>query len=47
MGINKYFDIAEQDFIILGEQDNKWEDYERGKNYQAFAVQRKTSKFVS
>ncbi|MGI4022461.1 MAG: DUF6934 family protein [Janthinobacterium lividum] len=41
MGINKYFDIAEADFEIMGEQQNEWEWYEKGKDYQAFAVRRK------
>lgn len=41
MGINKYFDIAETDFDIMGEQQNEWEWYEKGKDYQAFAVRRK------
>ena len=41
MGINKYFDIAQDDFEIMGQFQNEWEWYEKGKNYQAFAVQRK------
>jgi len=41
MGINKYFDIVETDFDIMGEYQNEWEWYEKGKNYQAFAVHRK------
>ena len=41
MGINKYFDIVQADFEIMGEQQNEWEWYEKGKDYQAFAVQRK------
>ena len=45
MGINKYFDIVEADFNIMGEYKNEWEWYEKGKNYQAFAVQRKFNKF--
>ena len=43
MGINKYFDVAEVDFDIMGEQQNEWERYEKGKDYQAFAVRRKTN----
>jgi hypothetical protein len=42
-GINKYFDIVKADFDIMGELLNEWEPYEKGKNYQAFAVQRKKS----
>ena len=45
MGINKYFDIANKDFDILGEQQDELKWYERGKDYQAFAVHRKISKF--
>jgi hypothetical protein len=41
MGINKYFEIISQDFEIMGENKNVWEWYEFGKDYQAFAVQRK------
>ncbi|MEO6230633.1 MAG: hypothetical protein ABJB11_01260 [Ferruginibacter sp.] len=41
MGINKYFDIVCEDFDIMGEQQSEWEWYERGKDYQAFAVHRK------
>ena len=39
MGINKYFDI-------MGDDQSEWEWYEKGKDYQAFAVHRKTSKFA-
>jgi hypothetical protein len=45
MGINKYLDIVTADFDIMGEYQNEWEWYESGKNYQAFAVRRKNSKF--
>jgi len=45
MGINKYFDIANRDFDILGEQQDELKWYEKGKDYQAFAFRRKTSKF--
>lgn len=45
MGINKYYDIAADDFEIMGVYKNEWEWYERGKDYQAFAVHRKISKF--
>lgn len=47
MGINKYFKIVETDFDIMGEHQNEWEWYKYGKDYQAFAVRRKTSKFDS
>jgi hypothetical protein len=41
MGINKYFDIVEEHFDIMGEEQSEWEWYEKGKSYQAFAVHRK------
>ncbi len=41
MAINKYFEIVEKDFDIMGELFNEWEWYEKGKDYQAFAVHRK------
>lgn len=41
MGINKYFSIVEADFDIVGEQQTAWEWYEKGKEYQAFAIRRK------
>ncbi|MEO8112583.1 MAG: hypothetical protein ABI594_21215 [Ginsengibacter sp.] len=43
MGINKYFDIVESDFEIYGQIQNEWESYIKGKDYQAFIVQRKKS----
>ncbi|MDR3697741.1 DUF6934 family protein [Mucilaginibacter sp.] len=41
MGINKYFDTAEADFEIFGQTQNEWERYQKGKDYQAFVIQRK------
>ncbi len=41
IGINKYFDIVEDDFDIVGEHQSEWEWYAKGKDYQAFAVHRK------
>lgn len=41
MGINKYLDTARTDFNVMGEHQNDWEWYEKGKDYEAFAVQRK------
>jgi hypothetical protein len=43
MGIIKYFDIVQEDFEIFGLSENEWERFEKGKNYQAFVVQRKKS----
>jgi hypothetical protein len=45
MLINKYFDIALESFTIFGKFQDQWEKYEKNKNYQAFAAQRKFSKF--
>ncbi len=45
MGINKYFDIANNDFSILGEHQSGWEWYRKGREYMAFAVHKKNSKF--
>ena len=43
MGINKYYDIVESDFKIFGQTQSEWERFEKGKDYQAFVVQRKKS----
>jgi hypothetical protein len=43
MGINKYYDIVESDFEIFGQTRSEWERFEKGKDYQAFVVQRKKS----
>ena len=43
MGINKYFDIVQEDFEVFGLAENEWEHFIKGKNYQAFVVQRKES----
>ncbi|MBX9784071.1 MAG: hypothetical protein K2X48_12350 [Chitinophagaceae bacterium] len=32
MGINKYIDIVENDFDVMGEYQNEWEWYEQGKD---------------
>ncbi|TAE35041.1 MAG: hypothetical protein EAY66_10165 [Sphingobacteriales bacterium] len=45
MGINKYYEIVVNDFEIMGEYKNEWENYMFGKDYQAFAVHRKNTKF--
>ncbi len=41
MGINKYYDIVQEDFMIFGQTESEWEQYISGKNYEAFVVQRK------
>lgn len=39
MGINKYFDIVKNDFIIYVITQNGWERYIKSNNYQAFVIQ--------
>ncbi len=41
MGINKYYNIVKEDFKIFGQAESEWEQYVKGKNYEAFVVQRK------
>ncbi len=41
MGINKYFDIAAEDFEIFGLTKSEWERFIKGKDYQAFVIQKK------
>ncbi len=41
MGINKYYDIVVDDFLVFGQSEGEWEKYVKGKDYQAFVVQRK------
>jgi hypothetical protein len=41
MGINKYYDIVKEDFKIFGQAESEWEAYKKGKNYEAFVVQKK------
>lgn len=43
MGITKYFHIVEADFHIFGQALSEWEPFQKGKSYEAFAVQRKKS----
>jgi len=41
MGINKYYDIVVNDFKIFGQELSEWELYVKGKEYEAFVIQRK------
>ena len=41
MGINKYFELVQTDFEIFGQTESEWEHYIKGKDYEAFVVQRK------
>ncbi len=43
MGITKYYDLVVSDFEIFGQTQSEWESFEKGKDYQAFVVQRKKS----
>ena len=44
MGINKYFAIVKEDFNTFGQKESEWEVYEKGKDYDAFIVQKKNNK---
>ena len=41
MGINKYYDIVVDDFLVFRQLEGEWEKYVKRKDYQAFVVQRK------
>jgi len=42
MGINKYFDVAQENFDIMGKHQNgRMELYQKDKDYHAFVVHRK------
>ena len=41
IGINKYFDIVQEDFDIFGLTQSEWERFIKGGDYQAFVIQRK------
>ncbi|MEO5997024.1 MAG: hypothetical protein ABIN89_09810 [Chitinophagaceae bacterium] len=41
MGINKYFDIVQADFEIFGQTQSEWERFLKGKDNEAFVIQRK------
>lgn len=41
MGISKYLDEVEQDFEILGEKNDDWEDFKKNVNYNGFMVKRR------
>jgi len=42
MGITKYLEIVQSDFEVFGQVHGEWELYNKGINYTAFVVQRKT-----
>lgn len=39
MGINKYFEIVQEDFEIFGLTQGEWERFIKGNDYKAFVVQ--------
>ena len=41
MGISKYLDEIQQDFVIFGEIENGWEKFKKDVDYEAFFVKRK------
>lgn len=41
MGIAKYIDEAQKDFLIFGLRDGEWEEFEKNFDYTAFVVHRK------
>ena len=45
MGIAKYFELARHDYFVFGQYQNEWQPFEKGVNYEAFAVKRKFGKF--
>lgn len=41
IGISHYFDELRKDFIIYGYLNDKWVDFEKNKDYEAFIIKRK------
>jgi len=41
MGINKYLEEGNSDFLIYGQINNSWQIFEKGLNYDAFLVKLK------
>ena|SRR5665213_3447409 len=41
MGLSKYFDQVNNDFIILGQFNDAWEPFAKRRDYEAFVVKRK------
>ncbi len=41
MGINKYFDESNSDFVIFGEKNKEWEVYKNGEIYDSFLIKMK------
>ena len=45
MGISRYLDEGRKDFVIYGQLCNRWETFEKSKDYEAFVAKRKFSNF--
>ncbi|GHT23590.1 hypothetical protein FACS189430_07090 [Bacteroidia bacterium] len=43
MGITKFLDETKDDFEILGERDDDWEDFKKGIEYSGFLVKRRNN----
>jgi hypothetical protein len=43
MGIGKYWDRIKNDFEVFGFINGKWQDFEKGINYESFLARRKTN----
>ena len=41
MGITKYLDDVQTDFLIFGELEHGWEEFQKDVDYSAFLVKRK------
>jgi hypothetical protein len=41
MGINKYFNLVQEDFEIFGLTKSEWERFIEGNDYKAFVIQKK------
>lgn len=41
MGISKYFDEVQKDFLVFGLRNGEWEEFAKEIDYTAFVVRRK------
>ncbi len=46
MGITRYLEEMQADFILFGEYNEEWEVFEKDRNYTAFLAKLKTSNFI-
>lgn len=42
MGLTKYLEEIQEDFELYGQKEGEWQPFEKGVEYEAFLVQRKT-----